>query len=162
MAARHGARASEDGRWLSRLEAELLRTRWQQLPALVQHSPARPHRQQRAKRPHGAMLRRLSLSSGTLLQAGLRCLSTAAPVRTAAGIGGAGGLSCCRRRLTARRRLPHSPQELLGRPLPASVTIVEVGPRDGLQNEKNKVRDEAGGAAALSDCRAVPPSTAVA
>ncbi|KAI7844544.1 hypothetical protein COHA_001902 [Chlorella ohadii] len=29
--------------------------------------------------------------------------------------------------------------EFLGRALPSSVTIVEVGPRDGLQNEKNKV-----------------------
>lgn len=32
--------------------------------------------------------------------------------------------------------------EFLGRPLPASVTIVEVGPRDGLQNEPEKVPTE--------------------
>ena len=30
-------------------------------------------------------------------------------------------------------------QEFLGAPLPQSVTIVEVGPRDGLQNEKQTV-----------------------
>jgi len=30
-------------------------------------------------------------------------------------------------------------QEFLGTPLPESVTIVEVGPRDGLQNEKDTV-----------------------
>ena len=30
-------------------------------------------------------------------------------------------------------------QEFLGAPLPESVTIVEVGPRDGLQNEKQTV-----------------------
>lgn len=36
--------------------------------------------------------------------------------------------------------LPPLPQEFLGRPLPESVTIVEVGPRDGLQNEATKVR----------------------
>lgn len=39
-------------------------------------------------------------------------------------------------------RLLLSLQEFLGRPLPASVTIVEVGPRDGLQNEPEKVRQE--------------------
>ncbi|PSC73867.1 Hydroxymethylglutaryl-mitochondrial isoform B [Micractinium conductrix] len=32
--------------------------------------------------------------------------------------------------------------EFLGRPLPSSVTIVEVGPRDGLQNEAQKVPTE--------------------
>lgn len=32
--------------------------------------------------------------------------------------------------------------EFLGRPLPSSVTIVEVGPRDGLQNEKTPVPTE--------------------
>ena len=34
---------------------------------------------------------------------------------------------------------PAAAQEFLGRPLPASIKIVEVGPRDGLQNEKQLV-----------------------
>ncbi len=43
---------------------------------------------------------------------------------------------------------PFSLQEFLGRALPSSVTIVEVGPRDGLQNEKDKVRQPLGSSAA--------------
>ena len=44
-------------------------------------------------------------------------------------------------------RIPFSPPptqlpDLLGRPLPSSVTIVDVGPRDGLQNEATPVRVE--------------------
>ena len=52
---------------------------------------------------------------------------------------------CCRRcRRLAVTALPSNLQELLGRALPSSVTIVEVGPRDGLQNEKEQARKRAG------------------
>lgn len=92
------------------------------------------------------LLRRLAPSGdAALLRAGLRCLFTAAPVRrglSAARSGAAARPAHCRRWLTA---LPQPPataavQEFLGRPLPPSVTLVEVGPRDGLQNEKTNVR----------------------
>lgn len=56
-------------------------------------------------------------------------------------------LSCSHRHLRRERRQPVDRgrsslllQEFLGHSLPPSVTIVEVGPRDGLQNEKEKVR----------------------
>ena len=67
--------------------------------------------------------------------------------------------SPCRRRppLTARAtESAHigaaSPQEFLGRPLPSSVTIVEVGPRDGLQNEAQKVQGGLGSATGPLSC----------
>ncbi|KAI3433464.1 hypothetical protein D9Q98_003277 [Chlorella vulgaris] len=41
--------------------------------------------------------------------------------------------------LIGLRSLSTAAPEFLGRPLPSSVTIVEVGPRDGLQNEAQKV-----------------------
>lgn len=50
-------------------------------------------------------------------------------------------------------------QEFLGRPLPSTVTIVEVGPRDGLQNEKQNVRWR--GCAARVSLRHVPPLPAL-